>query len=244
MKRHGLTLLELLVVLVILVATATILVPVVGGLGAKSQEMTTRESMVRLQELLVNQYKADMGDLPRPNATYRAAQTPALATLAATPQLKYLFVNPDTENLTVDATATLLSGRIWRGPYVLHRGSRLPKSTATSSFYGTVTPDSSTGVCIYGVAEIADSSGNVTTYGDPTVVDAWNYPVVIQEPTSDKTYARLVSAGPNHVIDTNPDVLMPKYTTDATTNERGDDIILFLYRADQYGDKFLNINLQ
>ena len=241
MRRRGLTLLELLVVLVILIATATLIVPVVGGLGGKSQQVTARENLGRLQELLVNQYKADMGDLPRPNAAYRSSQ--GLPPLPDTPQLKYLFVNPDTEDLT--PSATLPSGRIWRGPYVLHRGSRLPPATilvngsrSANPFYGGQTP-SDTGVCIYGVADVVDGSGNVTKYGDPTVIDAWGNPIVIQEPASDKTYARLVSAGPNGVINTDPNVLMPDRTTGA--NGRGDDIVLFLYRADLYGDNFVNL---
>jgi hypothetical protein len=37
-------------------------------------------------------------------------------------------------------------------------------------------------------------------------------------------HARLVSAGPNGVIDTDPDVLLP--------TDRGDDVVLFLWMAD------------
>jgi hypothetical protein len=44
-----------------------------------------------------------------------------------------------------------------------------------------------------------------------------------------RKYARLVSAGPNGVIDTLESVGMP------TTAQRGDDVIMFLFVPDQYG---------
>jgi type II secretory pathway pseudopilin PulG len=67
--------------------------------------------------------------------------------------------------------------------------------------------------------------------GDPAVLDGWGNPIVLQVPQTpgttehDRTrHARLVSAGPNGVIDTDPGELMP--------NERGDDLVLFLWIAD------------
>lgn len=42
-------------------------------------------------------------------------------------------------------------------------------------------------------------------------------------------FVRLVSAGPDGVINTPENVAMP------TTTERGDDIILFLFHDDPYG---------
>ena len=227
MRRGGLTLLELLVVLTILIALATIVVPVIGGYGTKSQQIGARENLQRLQDLLVNQYQADMGELPRPSPA-----TVAAGTRPDHPQLRYLFLNPDTEDITSTSTATLLSGRIWRGPYVLSRGSRYVVNT-TNNF-----------TTVYGIGDVLDGSGNLTTPGDPTVVHAWGHPIVIQVPNTtggatpsatDITYTRLVCAGPNGVIDTSETIDMP------TAAQRGDDIVLFLYRADQYGDSFLNL---
>ena len=71
-NRRGLTLLELLVVLTILASLATLVVPMIGQFGSQSQAGSTWESMIRLQELIVNHYMADMhdangnGELPRP----------------------------------------------------------------------------------------------------------------------------------------------------------------------------------
>ena len=70
--------------------------------------------------------------------------------------------------------------------------------------------------------------------GDPAVLDAWGRPIVIQVPPSDPSYARLVSAGPNGVIDTPESVLMPTAGGTSPTNERGDDVIMFLFQPDQY----------
>ena len=53
-SRRGLTLLELVVVLSILVALATLIVPNISWFGQKSQVVSTRENLQRLQELLVN----------------------------------------------------------------------------------------------------------------------------------------------------------------------------------------------
>jgi prepilin-type N-terminal cleavage/methylation domain-containing protein len=59
--------------------------------------------------------------------------------------------------------------------------------------------------------------------GDPAVLDGWGTPIVIQVMSSIE-YARLVSAGPNRVIDT------PLSDNEAVA--RGDDLIVFLKRAD------------
>ena len=192
MTRRGLTLLELVVVLAILVALATLIIPNVSFIGSKSQAVSTRENLQRLQELLVNRYIPDMGgnvylppigdtntnpysgtnvgnmvaNLPAP------AGVPALLTFSSTssrdpthPQLRYLFVNPDTETIQWTAGATALSVRRWQGPYGQQTGATYSVSSGTSaSSSGTVSVDE------YGVN------------GDPTVLDAWGRPIVIQVP--------------------------------------------------------------
>jgi prepilin-type N-terminal cleavage/methylation domain-containing protein len=231
MKRRGLTLLELLVVLAILVSLATIIVPVIGTFGRKSQEVATRENLLRLQELLVNQYRADMGELPRPNLTLFASSG-----RVNHPQLRYLFVNPDTENITRLEGTTILSARQWKGPYVRHGGARYQKDTIATPGEGQVDRKFTEA---YG---LGDTTAN---QGDPTVLDAWGRPIVLQEPstgtlyspsTTDKTYTRLVSAGPNGIIDTPLDVLMP------TENQRKDDVIIFLFRHDEYGEGTVSLD--
>ena len=74
---------------------------------------------------------------------------------------------------------------------------------------------------------------------DPALADPWGNPVVLQMPTNELSddellqYARLVSAGPNGVLDTPLDRLAGR-EADGTASNRLDDIVLFLKRADVY----------
>ena len=68
--------------------------------------------------------------------------------------------------------------------------------------------------------------------GDPAVLDTWGAPLVLQRPTAGTDEqrdqnVRLVSAGPNGVLEADPAQLTP---TDLTT--RGDDLVLFLFVPD------------
>ena len=254
MKRRGLTLLELVVVLVILVALATVVVPLIGPFGSQSQAISTRENLARLQELIVNRYMVDMHDasgnpeLPRPGHKGNTDGRPNH------PQLRYLFVNPGpgwSDAATTDTSAetpfassdtTLLSRRRWNGPYITHQGARYQINNGTSPLDATKTIGFSN---VYGLGDTVDSStGEITAPGDPTVFDAWANPIVIQVPntsggttptSTDAKYARLVSAGSNGVLDTSESVRMP------TASERGDDVIMFLFVPDQYGSGYVKL---
>lgn len=231
-RRPGLTLLELVIVLVILTALGTLLVPTMSSIGQRSQVLTTQETLRRLRETLINQYEVDMGELPRPRADIAAA-----GTRPDHPQLVYLFVNPDTHedgdstNDWEQAQATVLSGRRWQGPYVQHSGMEYFVTDSDSD------PSMGTNFTSrYGLGDAA------TRVGDPTVIDAWGNPIIIQEPATaaddelDRRHTRLVSAGRDGRISTDPDILMP------TLAQRGDDQILFLYRADENNDRMLDLS--
>jgi prepilin-type N-terminal cleavage/methylation domain-containing protein len=227
MKRRGLTLLELLVVLTILIALGTLIVPMIGGFGRKSQQLATWENLARLRDLIVDRYAADMdGDLPRPAAVELGSGAHQRKNH---PQLRYLFINPDTRDITPTPNATMLSNRRWQGPYVKHGGARYRLDT-DNNFTDT-----------YGLGD--DTTTGIG--GDPIVVDAWGRPIVIQEPSThgaftpdatDRTYTRLVSAGPNGRIDTSLSIQMP------IKAERGDDIVVFLFRHDEYGGEVLRLD--
>lgn len=207
----GLTLFELLAVLGILLVLGTLVVPVVSNRIGQSCDDVTRQSLLRLRDVIVGTYHDDLDGLPRPGG-------PALsAGRADHPQLAYLFLNPETHldgnSLTRDYDTTFdpVSRRGWRGPYLLSNGS--------------------------GFAYLVDAQrGFGTRYGedgDPAVLDGWGNPIVLQEPVDpaatefDRTrHARLVSAGPDGVLDTPPDVLLPSDT------QRGDDLVLFFWIAE------------
>ncbi len=98
------------------------------------------------------------------------------------------------------------SGRGWNGPYLLRPTGAYARDEANG--FGSA----------YGAP------------GDPCLFDGWRRAVVLQRPTdpgaSDaerQAYARLVSAGPNGRIDTPLEALDP--------GERGDDLVVFLFRA-------------
>jgi type II secretory pathway pseudopilin PulG len=239
--RAGLTLLELLIVLTILIALGTIIVPSIGHLGERSQALATRENLCRLQELIVDRYYAEMGELPRPavDSDDVVLESGSVGGKRADhPQLRYLFVNPDK---TVDADTdlyndrdrgtNLLSSRCWQGPYTMHQGAE------------------------YRVDAAANFTTDYGEDGDPTVLDAWGHPVVLQWPTEvpdgmtgdddaiarvQRQHARLVSAGEDGILDTPPDVLMPDASSDAATG-RNDDVIVFLFRHDEHGDGYLSL---
>ncbi len=209
--RRALTLFELLAVMGILLVLATLVVPVVGDRIGQTREEVTRQSLTRLREVIAGTYHDDLDGLPRPG-------DPALSAGRANhPQLAYLFLNPEThldgDPLTRDYDTTFnpISRRGWRGPYLLANGG--------------------------GFAYAVDGVRNFTALygepGDPAVLDGWGNPIVLQEPIDPAAtaydrarHARLVSAGPDGVLDTPADVLLP---SDA---QRGDDLVLFLWIAD------------
>jgi hypothetical protein len=98
-----------------------------------------------------------------------------------------------------------ISRRGWNGPYVQHTG-------------GTYT--------------VNNTAGFTQAYGengDPTVLDGWGRPIVLQRPSvaQPNLHARLVSAGPDGVISTPTNQQFP------AKSSCGDDLVLYLRTADQ-----------
>ncbi|MEZ6187111.1 MAG: prepilin-type N-terminal cleavage/methylation domain-containing protein [Planctomycetota bacterium] len=198
---RGFTLTELVVVLLVLVAVAGIVVPTVGGLGEDSKRAATEASLVRVREAL-------LGDAS--GAGYLADMdgltpgTPPVRTLL----LRDLFLQGAAPAY---APATR---RGWNGPYLRHVA-------------GT-----------YAITDPPVGSGFTSAYGapgDPCVLDGWGNPIVVQRPTaasggSDEARdrnVRLVSAGPNGVLDSDPAALDPA----TLSGTQGDDFVLFLFVA-------------
>lgn len=185
-SRNGLTLLELIVVLTILVALAGIVLVSLGpGLRLNvgdetlsAEEIATRQTMTVVRSAILGN---DSGTPGFRQDTGRYPETMA-----------ELFERPT--DVPPFAPAY---GIGWRGPYILPTGARY-----------TVDP----------AIGFTDDYGDD---GDPAVLDAWGRPLVLQQANTENL--RLVSAGPNRVLDT---------FDDANGTNRDDDRILFLRIAD------------
>jgi prepilin-type N-terminal cleavage/methylation domain-containing protein len=215
MKRRGLTLLELVVVLTILVATASIAVFNSGAMLQDSRGDVTRQSLTKLRDVIAQTYWQDAGgNLPERNASV----TPVPPTRMTTPQLRYLFINPLTENTlttadpgSTDTTVTYNPAyRLgWRGPYVVPNNGAVYTINSTAGFLEQ-----------YGET------------GDPAVLDGWGNPIVIQCPslltgvlTPDGALdVRLVSAGPNGIVDIDPTVSTATLLLPGNSGLAGDDV--------------------
>lgn len=210
-RTAGLTLFELLLVMGILTILGTLVVPMVGDRLGQSREDATRQSLLRLREVIVDTYHGDMNDVPRRPDPFASESDRSDA-----PQLVYLFVNPekyedgDATTRDYDTTFDPISRLGWRGPYLQHQGDGF----------------------VYTVDEARGFGRRYGEPGDPAVLDGWGNPIVLQQPTDAgateydrRQHTRLVSAGPDGVIDTDPDELFPE--------ERGDDLVLFLWIADR-----------
>lgn len=194
-RWRGLTLAELLVVLAILAVVGGLVIPAAGRYVGQSREDVTRQSLFRLRDTIVQTYWQDSDRLlPGP---LDLAGPPAREDH---PQLRYLFVNPATEDASVTYDPAYRRG--WRGPYLIG----LPGA------HYTVVPAAGFSQ-LYGLT------------GDPAVPDAWGRPIVIQNPgrlLDGRRDVRLVSAGPDGILTIPP----AKATALLTELDQGDDVWL------------------
>lgn len=177
--RQGFTLAELLIVLLIVVALAGIVVPLIASPSVATAagqrtaaELATERSLRTVRDVLLGTdgqpgYFADLGHWPA-------------AAPGAYPQLHYLFVNPATD--TPERDFDPVTRRGWRGPYLADSGLRYVLDNA---------------------------AGFVTQYGEPgdyAVPDGWGRPLVVQYDGGLQTW-QVVSAGSDGRLDTEEDNL-------------------------------------
>ncbi len=201
----GLTLFEMVVVLTILMALSAIVVPALSRRMGDARLTVTQHSLQSVRDAVANGYYQDQFErLPLTLDASRVFH----------PQLVYLFVNPSTYGSVAIGGGLPTLGfdpftkRGWNGPY-LQAGVGTPKYAVDTSRGFTR---------LYGED------------GDATAVDGWGQPIVLQQPISltDASYStdlrvtRVVSAGPNGVLETPPDVLYP------SAAQIGDDVILLV----------------
>ena len=197
-QMRGFSLWELLIVLSIIAVLGTLLIPQLGNRAADAKDNITRNSLQQLREMILSDYRShNFEQLPCPQDPSRILH----------PQLHYLYVNPATYALGETATWThdVATARGWAGPYLNNSGTyQEDEARGFSNHYGET--------------------------GDQTPLDGWGNPIVLQQPVQEAesysvvstAFARLVSAGPNGVIDTSISI------ADPTATEMGDDLVLFL----------------
>jgi prepilin-type N-terminal cleavage/methylation domain-containing protein len=233
--RPGLTLLELIAVLAILVMLAGIVVPMVSNLLVGARSDTTAATLRQLQQVIVNRYAVDMNGAidistitdPSPLYFDNVPRATANKTFSP-PQLKWLFTQ--TPNVSSYNSTSRLG---WSGPYLLSGQAKYPAprdimsnglSAEQSGFFaGSSAPTSNFGIT-----------------GDPTVLDGWGSPIVIvfiNETTSSQTYYILLSAGKQGVLDSTIVSATPGTAITATiSNDNGTTPQYLTIGSSQYFD--------
>jgi type II secretory pathway pseudopilin PulG len=218
--QSGMTLLEITVVLLILIALAGLVVPYVSITSGTATCQATDATLQAVRQAIMGGaagpgYYADtLGTYPadRGDTDYN---------------LKYLFVAGDSNG--ADPVADWpeynpQTGVGWRGPYLM-TGVNLAKKAALASHFSSTTY----------VHALADD--------DSIVNDGWGRPIILQIPATcsvspnPSDCARLVSAGPGTgpgLSDADIDTTIADDKADTT---RSDDRVLFLKIADPGNNK-------
>lgn len=192
-RRHqpqrGLTLIELVVVLTVLVALSAMVVPLVSGNAAAARDTGTRSTLGEVRDVIMNRYLVDVHDPQVIEITLGGQPVNVLAP----PTIRSLFHKP--EHLP-SYNPTVRLG--WNGPYLVETGAQYP-ATPTAIAQG-FTAD-------YG------------TPGGPAILDCWGNPIVIRpeimirengpgNPIEEIPYWALVSAGRDGILATEGDNLV------------------------------------
>ncbi|MGR8950826.1 MAG: type II secretion system protein [Gammaproteobacteria bacterium] len=236
--QRGMTLVELTVVLLIMLALAGVVAPYVGGIGRAAMCQTTDATMQAVKQAIMGGaagagYYADMlGNYPaRPGAS-------------GDYDLHYLFAFYDKTDADCasDPTAAACNRHArynietavgWRGPY-LQNGvtNAAPVDADDDAILTDELPAS------FGADSGADARVHVPVgVGDQVVLDGWGRPIVLQVPTSCPYSqnalgcARLVSAGPIPGRDIQLNGIDTQIS-DVGASNRGDDRVLFLQIPD------------
>jgi prepilin-type N-terminal cleavage/methylation domain-containing protein len=216
--QQGMTLIELSVVLLILIALAGLTVPYVGGIGSTASCQTTDATMQAVKEAIMGGtagagfYGDTLGYYPK-----------ATKSTAADYNLTYLFSAPTDSSWggMVSFNAKTTVG--WRGPYLQSGGAAIPAGLETS-FVDVF--DAATNLA--GKVHLAINAGS-------QVMDAWHRPIILQVPyyggVYHPEYARLVSAGPGTGIEPG-DAAIDTTIQTQDASDRGDDRVLFLKTPD------------
>ncbi len=211
--QKGMTLIELTVVLLILIALAGLAIPYVSGTSRMALCQATDASMQAIKTAIMGGgtnsgfYGDTLGYYPK-------------ATKSATADfnLRYLFEQGSWSTYNPKTAVG------WRGPY-LRSGGVAPLGL-DASFSQVYSPASQPTGTVHSVLTGSQ------------VLDAWGQPIILQVPydattaTYNLEYARLVSAGPNHSGIETKIQYVSTLTPLPDASDRGDDRVLYLKMPD------------
>ena len=233
--QQGVTLLELSVVLLILVALAGLAVPYVGGIGSTASCQTTDATMHAVKEAIMGGaagagfYGDTLGFFP------------AVAKGGDQYSLHFLFSSKNID-ATLDSWSPYNAKTAvgWRGPYLtIGASSDTVTLGALDPTFGTTFDSAHPATDAYVHINMRSFDGaDIDTTSTDTeasklihVLDAWHRPIVLQIPyngtTLDIQYARLVSAGSGSGLEPGGAAINTKIQT-MDASDRGDDRVLFL----------------
>jgi hypothetical protein len=157
--------------------------------------------MKTVRDSIMNRYWPDMNNVMVGVNGYPQPSPANTEGRVQHPQLHFLFQDPANLGYNV------VQRRGWNGPYLQHNGGRYGTNGTFGAQYGLV--------------------------GDAAILDGWGKPIVLQlyaasgATAADQTrFARLISAGPNGVLNTPADVSMPALSV------CGDDVVMFMQVPD------------
>ena len=198
----GMTLLELVLVLAILVILAGAATSVASSHLAYGRDKATRASLAAIRDAIMGTpdkpgYMSDTGNLP---VSLTDLFVNPFAPLGRTPNPLLVNFSPNT-------------GLGWRGPYVLNiNGSyTINNAAGFTSVYGN-----------------NNDPAVLDAWGNPIILQVPTSGI----PADNQAFARLISAGPNGAIDTPPAFLDSNNKPYPVATVRGDDIVLFLNHSD------------
>lgn len=240
----GFTLLELTVVLVILAALAALVVPMVGDQQETNATVTNNASLTALRDSII-------GNAGGPGLYADVRYAFPSGYDSDDLRVSHLFWNrlDGTNTNPVIQPYALETRKGWRGPYLRGGAPVLNVRPDAFNIFPASTDRRFDGDTTFAVRGFFP--GGTTLYGslgEPAIGDAWGNPVVLQIPSNDPNgvafttpeaawkYARIVSAGPNGVLNTvinnvHLQALAGKQL-DNSAPARDDDVVIYLNRAD------------
>jgi|GEM_PF-2237670 len=270
-KRTGFTLAELVLVLFILGSISAIATIRLGDVLERSRVQAAEADMTVLRDGLVGNascpgYLADMRPLPGFSPAFLRIHnllSPTNAIMKAGAILDDGVRRTGYASFSCFTNWNAETGRGWHGPYV--RANTFVKNTDPSRDRFFPAPadrrtDNDTTFASRGFFPLVQGlTSQLFAYGYPgekAVGDPWGNPYVLQIPPADAFtsaaeerrfhFARLVSAGPDGVLQTpcfasgtldadgRRTLRLAGRLPDGTARSRGDDIVLFIERPDVY----------